>query len=176
MILKIIAFIIPQKNCFLTLPISQRFTLIKRVLCIKTIALSSELVTLFSKMHQQFEHIFSMKNIFYKYPYNYTFVDEISCWVIFEHLLHYSFLFYFFFHCKLGSTVHYVQKKDITITRYMYMLWMSIPQFHSLNFQFVWLRWCFVLFLLFSGARMLNVILRLLQVVWYVHLLFFISF
>lgn len=96
MILKI-AFIIPQKNCFLTLPISQRFTLIKRVLCIKTIALSSELVTLFSKMHQQFEHIFSMKNIFYKYPYNYTFVDEISCWVIFEHLLHYSFLFYFFF-------------------------------------------------------------------------------
>lgn len=123
-------------------------------------------------MHQQFEHIFSMKNIFYKYPYNYTFVDEISCWVIFEHLLHYSFLFYFFFHCKLGSTVHYVQKKDITITRYMYMLWMSIPQFHSLNFQFVWLRWCFVLFLLFSGARMLNVILRLLQVVWNVHLLF----
>lgn len=129
------------------------------------------------KMHQQFEHIFSMKNIFYKYPYNYTFVDEISCWVIFEHLLHYSFLFFsFFFHCKLGSTVHYVQKKEITITRYMYMLWMSIPQFHSLNFQFVWLRWCFVLFLLFSGARMLNVILRLLQVVWNVHLLFFISF
>lgn len=127
-------------------------------------------------MHQQFEHIFSMKNIFYKYPYNYTFVDEISCWVIFEHLLHYSFLFFFFFHCKLGSTVHYVQKKEITITRYMYMLWMSIPQFHSLNFQFVWLRWCFVLFLLFSGARMLNVILRLLQVVWNVHLLFFISF
>lgn len=49
------------------------------------------------KMHQQFEHIFSMKNIFYKYPYNYTFVEEISRWVIFEHLLHYSFLFYFFF-------------------------------------------------------------------------------
>lgn len=87
-----------------------------------------------------------------------------------------AFFSIFFFHCKLGSTVHYVQKKEITITRYMYMLWMSIPQFHSLNFQFVWLRWCFVLFLLFSGARMLNVILRLLQVVWNVHLLFFISF
>lgn len=129
------------------------------------------------KMHQQFEHIFSMKNIFYKYPYNYTCVDEISCWVIFEHLLHYSFLFFsFFFIVNLVVQCIMYRKKIITITRYMYMLWMSIPQFHSLNFQFVWLRWCFVLFLLFSGARMLNVILRLLQVVWNVHLLFFISF
>lgn len=130
------------------------------------------------KMHQQFEHIFSMKNIFYKYPYNYTFVDEISCWVIFKHWAFVALAFYsFFFIVNLVvQCIMYRKKISPLQDTCIYMLWMSIPQFHSLNFQFVWLRWCFVLFLLFSGARMLNVILRLLQVVWNVHLLFFISF